>query len=568
MALTSGFYNAMNVGGSYDRVYNADDYKNIFAAFIKDGVRRSGLDDFKITASGLALTAKLGYAVCGGRWVHLDADYSVGTVTPPVGDYSRIDAVVLRVDANEQTRAASIVYRQGTPAASPQAPTKDTSTNVTELILAHVRVAPSASSVTITDTRSNTNLCGWITTPVGYDDFFASLDSQFDTWFAEKRNTLASVTLFKEYIWRTVLENSSASVTFTIPQYDSAGVDIVKVYVNGLLEVAGVDYTLSGSTITFGTGGGGSGTKAAGTEIVVIVYKSIDGSNLGSVSDEITALQNTVAVLANTNDYVYICNGENDNILLSEIAQEWLGGGTDYGSKVIRVYGTFGCSAAYGGAGTSANPYRWISVGLEATTNRRITFDFSACGQISVPITGGTYNTIFYGYNAHVIGANVLTSQTATDTVIKMFSSASGAVIAENCRFWITSYRDSSIANAGTFKNCRGSVANVVNNSYCFLPFTNSLLRIDGGEYYAYAGDSTVNSAIVGQSAADAVTIMYGVNAPTASRSGFYQTHAIVQYVGGGILNCTDLVSALTVTVTAGISNIRGTIAKSKAGLL
>lgn len=568
MALTSGFYNAMNVGGTYDRLYNADDYKNVFAAFIKDGVRRSGMDDFKITANGLVLTAKMGYAVCGGRWVQLDADYPVGRVTPPVGDYSRMDAVVLRVDANEQTRAASIVYRQGTAGSTPQPPAKDTTTNVTELILAYVTVAPSATSVAITDTRANANVCGWITTPVGYDDYFTSLDSQFETWFNEKRDTLASTTLFKEYIWRSVLANSSASVTFNIPQYDPTGVDIVNVYVNGLLEVEGVDYTLSGSTITFGTGGGGTGTKVAGTEIVVKVYKSIDGSDLGDVSDEVTALQNQVAVLANTNEYTYICNGTNDNVLLSQIAQDWLNGGDDYACKTIRVYGTFGATAAYGGSGTSANPFRWISVGADTAKNRRIAFDFSSCGQITLPIAAGTYNTLFHGMNAHIIGANFVANQTATGTVIRVFGSSNGAVFAENCRFWITAYQDSRIGSTGTFTNCRASVANVINNSYCFLPFTESLLRLNGGEYYAYTGSSSAQSAVVGQSAAEAVSILYGVNAPTASRSGFYQTNSIIQFAGGGVMNCTDLVSALTVTVTAGISNIRGTIAKSKAGLM
>ena len=124
------------------------------------------------------------------------------------------------------------------------------------------------------------------------------------------------------------------------------------------------------------------------------------------------------------------------------------------------------------------------------------------------------------------------------------------------------------IANTGTFVNCRASVANVINNSYCFLPFDGSLLRVKGGEYYAYTKSSSAQSAVVGQSAANAVSMLYGVNAPTVSRSGFYQTNALMQFSGGGMMNCTDLVSALTVTVISGISDIRGTIAKSKPGLM
>ena len=316
MALKSGFYNAMKSGSVYDRTYNADDYKNVFAAFIKDGVRRSGMDDFRVIASGLALSVKMGFAICGGRWVNLDADYSLTTVTPPVGDYSRMDAVVLRVDANEATRAASLIYRTGTASSSPTAPAKSTTTGVSELIIATVLVAPGATTVRVTDTRSDANYCGWITTPVGYDDYFVSLESRFNTWFNDVQNELASVTLFKQYMWRTVLDSPASSVTFSIPQYDSTGTDILQIYVNGLLEIKGVDYTISGSTITFGTGGGGTGTKIAGTEIVVICYKSIDGTGLGSVSDEITELQNDMALLSDTNDYKYVCNGTNDNVRL------------------------------------------------------------------------------------------------------------------------------------------------------------------------------------------------------------------------------------------------------------
>lgn len=568
MALKSGFYNAMKSGSVYDRTYNADDYKNVFAAFIKDGVRRSGMDDFRVIASGLALSVKMGFAICGGRWVNLDADYSLVTVTPPVGDYSRMDAVILRVDANEATRAASLVYRTGTAQSSPTAPAKDTTTGVTELIIATVLVAPGATTVRVTDTRADANYCGWITTPIGYDDYFVSLESRFNTWFNDVQNELASVTLFKQYMWRTVLDSPASSVTFSIPQYDSTGTDILQIYVNGLLEIENVDYTLSGSTITFGTGGGGTGTKIAGTEIVVICYKSIDGTGLGSVSDEITELQNDMSLLSDTNEYKYVCNGTNDNVKLSEIAQAWLNGGTDYACKKISVYGTFGCSAAYGGSGTSANPYRWFSVGLDADTNRRIIFDFSCCGQISLPIARGTVNTVFHGHNAHIIGANVVVSQSGTGTIVKCFSSTTGAVYAENCRFLLTCYKDSMIANTGTFVNCRASVANVINNSYCFLPLDGSLLRVKGGEYYAYTKSSSAQSAVVGQSAANAVSMLYGVNAPTVSRSEFYQTNALMQFSGGGIMNCTDLVSALAVTVVSGISNIRGTIAKSKPGLM
>lgn len=564
MALKSGFYNAMLVNGDYDRKYNADDYKNVFAAFIKDGVRRSGADDFKVTVSGLVPTVKLGYAVCGGRWVNLDADYTMPAITPPVGDYSRIDAVVLRVDANENERAASLVYRVGTPSASPQSPGKDTTTGVTELILARVRVAPSATSVTVTDTRANTSLCGWVTTPVGYDDYFTSLDSQFDEWFSEKKETLASVTLFKQYKWRTVLTDAASSVTFNIPQYTAGGTDIIQVYVNGLLETEGVDYTLSGRTITFGTGGGGTGTKVAGTEIVVLCYKSIDGTGLGSVSDEITAMQNTLDTLADVNDYVYVCNGKTDNVELSKLAQAWLSGGTDYGSKVIRVYGTFGATAPASGGGTSSNLYRWFNFGQGSTTNRSITFDFTGCSQINIACTEGTYNIVFFGMNVNIIGANVLASGSA---YVYMFSTAAATVInADNCRFWITA-NAGYIARGGTFKNCRCSLTTNDGDAFCFNVLSGGLLRLFGGEFYAYAPTNNQSAVVyVNSGQTNAVAVTYGINCPTVARSGYVQTYAFNALSDSAKCSFTDTVTTLPISGEG--QNIRGTIKHSLPGLM
>ena len=94
------------------------------------------------------------------------------------------------------------------------------------------------------------------------------------------------------------------------------------------------------------------------------------------------------------------------------------------------------------------------------------------------------------------------------------------------------------------------------------------MVRIYNGEYYAYTGDANSKSAVVGQSGADAVTIMYGVSAPTSERGGFYQTNAIYQVSGGGMICCTDLISALPLNVVSGANNTRGTVAKSKAGLM
>ena len=563
MAQKFGFFNALrNTDGTFDRRYNANDYSENLAVVISNGVLRSTEDDLKVTASGMIASVAVGRAWINGHYYYNDSPFSFADVTAPIGG-SRWDRIVLRMSKEVADRSVTLVYLKGEEANTPVKPVPTRTENIHDLVLADIYVGTNATNLEVTDTRDDADLCGWVYSTRGNESFFKSLDNAFAEWFDEKKDTLSSVTLFKRYTWRKVLETASQSVNFNIPQYDSETC-FLEVYVNGILEHESVNYTLDGanSIVTF------SGTLTIGTEIIVKVYKSIDGTGIETVADEITALQNAVAALQTESEHAYHCNGSDDNVKLSEIASAWLNGGTDYGSKTVKVYGTFGCSAAYAGAGTSVNPYRWISVGTDSATNRRIVFDFSNCGQISLPITAGTQNIVFYGQNAHIIGASVIASQTATDTVIHGFNSYSGAVRAENCRFWLTAYRASRVGQTGTFVNCRASIANATENSYCFLPFTDSLLRIEGGEYYAYTGASSAQSAVVGQSAANAVTIMDSVNAPTLARSGFYQTNSVLQWAGGGILNCTELVSALPLIVVSGISNIRGTIAKSKAGLM
>jgi hypothetical protein len=198
-------------------------------------------------------------------------------------------------------------------------------------------------------------------------------------------------------------------------------------------------------------------------------------------------------------------------------------------------------------------------------TNRIVTVDFTQASGINPAIVAGTDNAIFRSNKIIIVGATVIANNTSTNTLIVANGATSGAIKYKDCRFYITGYADSVIAYRGTFINCRGSVANVASASYCFLPHTDGVVKIEGGEYYAYTGDSAKASAIVGQSGANAVSILYGVSAPTLARSGFYQTHAVLQY--GGVINCVDMMTELTINVMSGASSVRGTIVKSKTNV-
>lgn len=543
MSEISLFFNAMpssEYATGYDRNYNADDISDWLAVVWETGVVKGGL---KVEAyDNLQIKLNVGRAAIKGK-AYINRAIKYFNVGINGSSATRYDYIVLKYDNNISARKITTELRTGT-SARPTANNLTRNENVYELILAIIEVVPSVGVINqgnITDTRGDADLCPYFTAVKGYENYYDALVQRH-----EHNRTLTSATNTVATDLPSKLYNETYS--------------LIEVYTNGLKEPQTAFTTsVSGEyiVITFTT------QKASGAKITVVLENYIDGEGMSTVNDQYSKLVQDVANLNTAGEYNYICNGSNDNVLIGNIVRAYLQGGTDYGTMKLNVIGNIGMSAPVYGEGTAASPYAWFNFNIES--NRNVIVDFSRAGQIAPPVEGGKYVNIFHSNNdIHVIGANVVASNTTAGTCIRIISTASGVVKFENCRFYITGYQDSLIAIRGTFINCRGSVANVINNSYCYLPSSNGVVKIFGGEYYAYTGDANRQSAILGQSGTDAVSILYGVSAPTAARGGYYQTNSILQWTGGGVLSCTDLISELPLVVVAGISNIRGTIAKSK----
>lgn len=552
MAEKSLFFNALPDATSqtgYDRNYNADDISDWLSVVWETGIVKTNTingepTDLKVVATtGMNISVNAGKAAIRGKAYINNAAKTFTITTAPTGSATRYDYIVLKLDNNVSARSIQLELRTGT-STIPSVINLTRNNNVYELMLAYISVKPNATSITtadITDKRGDIFICPWFTAVKGYEDYYDAIMQTYESVV-----TMASA-------GTTVITNLAASL------YNNK-YSIIEVYTNGIKEQKNA-YTVSTSgnfiVITF------TASKAAGAKITVYLENFIDGEGLSTAIAGYNQFTADVTALNTKNQYTYVCNGINDNVLIGNIVREFLQGGTDYGTMKLNVIGTLGMTVPVLGMGTVSDPYYWFN--FNTGSNRKVIIDFSSCGQIAPTITNGTYNVIFHSNNdINIIGANVVANNTATDTVIRIMNTLYGSVKFENCRFYITAYQDSLIALRGTFTNCRGSVANTINNSYCFLPASNSVVKLNGGEYYAYTGNSNKQSAIVGQSGADAVSILYAVSAPTLARSGYYQTNSLIQYVGGGMLNCTDLISELPLSVTSGISNIRGTIAKSK----
>lgn len=543
------FYNAFpdsDYVTGYDRNYNGDDLSDWFSIVCDTGVLKGGL---KVTnGDGMSVNVAVGKATIKGKGYINNSILNLTLEAAPVGSDPRYDCVVLRMD-NTQTKSArrtylTIVSSDVVPNADNIASVVQRTSSVYDLVLAYVKVNPSVTSIQqsdITDTRGDKDLCPYFTAVKGYDDYYDAIIQQFEFNGTMQSSGFTIVTDLS-----TKLYNDKYS--------------LIEVYCNGLKE-EDTDYSIGTSSgfiaITF------TAQKSAGAKISVVLNNFIDGEGLTTALDEYTQWVQDVVDLKAANEKVYICNGLNDNQKITDIVNEFIDGDDDYSSLNLKIIGNFGCyngtqyPVPVGGSGTNSNPYRMFDF---HSGNRKVILDFSNCSQIAINISGVRAYIFYCGSeNFKFKGLNMVLGGSSANTQINVFSSS---ITCEDSRFWLNSYTTSYIANGGTFTNCRASVSNATGNSYCFL--NTDVLRLNGGEYLAYTGSSSSRSAIIGQSQANSVSILYGVNAPTIARSGYYQTNSLYQVGSNNYINCTDLISALALYVTTGYSNIRGTIPLSK----
>ena len=533
----AGFYDSKNENGTDDRVYTAQDlrmpYTSIYSKGIKPAEDGTAGETLKVTAAGgLKISVAKGEANLGAWFVN-DAAFNI-TLDNYTGS-ARYDCVIIRNDDTEAVRMPSIYIKSLSRIPTVNDLTRND--DIYEICVAYVIVPALSGAITIVDTREDGQLCN-VMSGVGA------------TVVRTYRNTV-----YSETAGQTVFN-------IGITQFNKSR-DHLNVMVEGRIiqnPPNGGFEILSNSQIRLTTG-----LPVIGTRIDFEVLKSVNAAGADTVVQEVSGLLNDMANVNRTLENHYYCNGQTDNVLISNIAYNFLSGYTDYSSMRLVIHGTFGATAPRGGTGTSSDPYYWFRSALGATSSRRVILDFTDCREISINCDNNTHNIIFFGMDIYIVGANVRATGGIT---INMFSTAGQTSIhAESCRFWVTCDSNGLIARSGTFKNCRASVTNSGLHSYCFAPISASLLRIDGGEYYAYTASTEHVSAIVGvTSGTDAVAILYGVNAPTSARSGYRQTHSLYQTTG--IISCTDLISALELNVVSGASNIRGTIAKSKPNLM
>lgn len=279
MAIQSYFFNAIESGGVYDRMYNAEDVTSYLDLLVGNGVFPNPSTQLQVRAStGMQVTVGAGSGWINGHKMINTADLNL-TVDASDVVMNRIDAVIFYVDFDD--REMGIEIKKGTLAATPSAPSLQRDADRYELCLAQIQVNKQITAITasmITDTRGNSSLCGYVQgliQQVGTETLFAQWQAAFDEWFNEAKEQFQAGKQFKklEGVYTTQSANEATfNVQTYVPHY-SFVYDILEVYINGI-HLNGNEYTLSNSTVILETP-----IEEAGSVVTFVVYQSVDNES-------------------------------------------------------------------------------------------------------------------------------------------------------------------------------------------------------------------------------------------------------------------------------------------------
>ena len=523
MAINSYFFNAVLSGGVYDRIYNAEDVTSYLDLLVGNGVFPNPSTNLQVRAStGMNVIVGAGAGWINGHKMVNTADLTLVIDSADVV-LNRIDDVIFYVDLT--TRTMGIDVLKGTAASTPVAPTLTRTANRYEMCLAQIAVNKQVSAITasmITDTRGNSNLCGFVQGLIQQLDtttLFQQWQAGFDDWFDEVRDELSTATLLRKFEgnYVTVTENESTfNVQTYVPQYAYA-LDVLEVRINGLTLTTN-EYTRNGNIVTLVTP-----IEETGTPISFTVYKSVDGSDAETIIDEVADLQTIVNTLETG---MYVATGNNDLYKLSQIVTAFIDESTsDYKQLEIDVYGDLDCtSPAY----SSGNVAFWFQIGDDGNANtRRVKLNFEHASRIVIDGSDYATNVLFSSENKNLEIEN-LQAVINNAGAARLFDDNTNAVVRDSA-FWVSGSGAIVGAYQGTFEDCRFSMTGTTGTVYGFSA-NGGILRLDNCEILAYNNSSASAEAVAVQVQAnqtDNVLIMNGCNCPIRSRSGYKQSNVV-----------------------------------------
>lgn len=236
--LTYGFYNSRN----HDRKYDAVQMSKIFDGIINDGVYMSIGDRFHISAgNGMNVIVGTGRAWFDHTWTLNDSPYPI-SIPQSEPTLTRIDAVVLEVNANLNARVNTIKVIKGTPSTSPERPTMVKTRDVHQYPLAYIQVNGGVTSfrtadITIAVGTSETPYVTGIIQTVSVDSilnqwrdqmhlYFLDKQIEWDEWITEHREKIENISdewerMWREWFYNYINENQTSTAEWQQASYEA-----------------------------------------------------------------------------------------------------------------------------------------------------------------------------------------------------------------------------------------------------------------------------------------------------------------------------------------------------------
>lgn len=263
MAVNGYFFNAEQHGGVYDRVYSAEDFSNYLDRIVGNGVFPNPSTQLQVRAgTGMQIIVHSGQGWISGHKLINTADLPL-TVAKSDILMARIDRVIFYADfVNREMGLEILEGEPATPDTQPTPPQLTRNTNRYEMCLAEIRINKQITSISqsmITDTRANSNVCGWVTGLIqqvdtstlftqwqtAYSNYYDTMTTAFNEFMDTLTQQLRVNTYIQKYYKKVVGgSNVSQTIKLNMSGYTYEDSDILIVSINGLMATPNVDYTL------------------------------------------------------------------------------------------------------------------------------------------------------------------------------------------------------------------------------------------------------------------------------------------------------------------------------------
>lgn len=246
----SGFFDAVynEFDETYDKEYAAEQFASYFALFIKNGVFGSPTNQLKVSASsGMNIKISPGWAFINGYWYYNDEDLIL-PVAQNLSSTVRKDSVICRW-SNSDRKITTAVNTGSTEITRTE--------SYHDLKLAEISVASGAVSITdssITDTRTDENVCGLVTGLLKTEttaDLFAQFTATFNEWFESVKGQVTGDLAIKLQTEFTELNKEFEQLNQTVDQYQKDVSKTVQDAKTTIEDFVAADFVIAKQMLTF-----------------------------------------------------------------------------------------------------------------------------------------------------------------------------------------------------------------------------------------------------------------------------------------------------------------------------